>query len=100
MTATAAAARLAAAASADGDGDGSGSTDGDGDAAATAEIEQALVAMLVARAQSCAVAPAADYVTKPGRAEGVAPTAMMHHYVAESKRWYFRHGWRRVLAMQ
>ncbi len=63
-------------------------------------LEQALVAMLVARAQSCAVAPAADYVTKPGRAEGVAPTAMMHHYVAESKRWYFRHGWRRVLAMQ
>ena len=61
-------------------------------------LEQALVAMLVARALPCAVAPVADYITKPGRAEGVAPTAVMHHYVAESKRWYFRHGWRRVLA--
>jgi hypothetical protein len=22
----------------------------------------------------------------------------MHHYVAESKRWYFQHNWRRALA--
>jgi len=57
-------------------------------------LEQALVAMLVARAPTRAVAPAADYLTKPGRAEGLAPTAAMHHYVAESKRWYFRAGWR------
>lgn len=57
-------------------------------------LEQALVAMLVARTQPCAVAPAADYVTKPARAECLAPHAVMHHYVAESKRWYFRHGWR------
>lgn len=61
-------------------------------------LEQALVAMLAARCQPCAVAPAADYVTRPGRAEGLDPRAVMHHYVAESKRWYFRHGWRRVLA--
>ena len=60
-------------------------------------LEQALVAMLVARAPQRAVAPAADYITKPGRAEGLAPAAVMHHYVAESKRWYFRHGWRHVL---
>jgi len=60
-------------------------------------LEQALVAMLVARAQPCAVAPAADYVTKPGRSEGLAPTAVMHHYVAESKRWYYRTGWRAAL---
>lgn len=60
-------------------------------------LEQALVAMLAARAQPCAIAPAADYVTKPGRAEGLAPRAVMHHYVAESKRWYFRHGWRVAL---
>jgi hypothetical protein len=57
-------------------------------------LEQALVAMLVARAPQRAVAPAADYLTKPDRAEGVAPSAVMHHYVAESKRWYFRAGWR------
>lgn len=60
-------------------------------------LEQALVAMLAARHLPCAVAPAGDYVTKPGRAEGLAPRAVMHHYVAESKRWYFQHGWRRVL---
>ena len=60
-------------------------------------LEQALVAMLVARQQPCAVAPADDYLTKPGRDEGTAPRAVMHHYVAESKRWYYRHGWRRAL---
>jgi hypothetical protein len=59
-------------------------------------LEQALVAMLVARRGPCVVAPAADYVTMPTRAEALAPTAVMHHYVAESKRWYFRHGWRRA----
>jgi hypothetical protein len=52
--------------------------------------------MLASRQPACAVAPAADYVTKPGRAESIAPRAVMHHYVAESKRWYFRHGWRHV----
>ena len=56
-------------------------------------LEQALVAMLAAR-QPCAVAPAKDYVTLPGRAEVLAPRAVMHHYVANAKRWYFRHGWR------
>ena len=56
----------------------------------------ALVAMLVARTQPCAIAPAGDYVTKPGHAEGTEPRAVMHHYVAESKRWYYRHGWRLV----
>ena len=57
-------------------------------------LEQALVAMLAARAGTCAVAPAADYVTRPSRAEVLEPSAVMHHYVADSKRWYFRHGWR------
>lgn len=59
-------------------------------------LEQALVAMLMAR-QPHAVAPAADYITKPDRAEVRSPTAVMHHYVDTSKRWYFRHGWRHVI---
>jgi hypothetical protein len=59
-------------------------------------LEQALVAMLAAR-QPCAIAPAADYITMPGKREVLAPAAVMHHYVAESKRWYFRHAWRQVL---
>lgn len=58
-------------------------------------LEQALVAMIVARLQPCAVAPGADYVTQPERSEVLAPHAVMHHYVAASKRWYFRYGWRR-----
>lgn len=58
-------------------------------------LEQALVAMLAAR-QPCAVAPAADYLTLPSRQEVSSPTAVMHHYVADAKRWYFRHGWRHV----
>lgn len=61
-------------------------------------LEQALVAMLAARASSCAIAPAADYVTMPARSEVVAPRAVMHHYVDTSKRWYFRYGWRHALA--
>ncbi len=61
-------------------------------------LEQALVAMLVASAPNRAVAPAGDYVTKPDRAEGARPTAVMHHYVAESKRSYFRDSWRLTIA--
>lgn len=56
-------------------------------------LEQALVAMLAARNPSV-TAPATDYLTKPERAEAVSPHAVMHHYVATSKRWYFRFGWR------
>jgi hypothetical protein len=58
--------------------------------------EQALTAMLLA-GRPCAVAPAADYVALPGRAEVERPAAVMHHYVAESKAWYFRFGWRAAL---
>jgi len=57
-------------------------------------LEQALVAMLMARAARRAVAPAEDYITFPTREEVRRPRAVMHHYVAESKRWYFGEGWR------
>jgi hypothetical protein len=60
-------------------------------------LEQALVAMLVA-GPDCAVAPAKDYVTQPNATEAVACEAVMHHYVAKSKRWYFQANWRRALA--
>lgn len=60
-------------------------------------LEQALVAMLVA-GTDCAIAPAADYVTRPLPPEAARCSAIMHHYVADSKKWYFRHNWRRVLA--
>lgn len=60
-------------------------------------LEQALVAMLVAGRQ-CTVAPASDYVTRPVPPEARDCHAVMHHYVAGSKRWYFQHCWRHALA--
>ncbi|MDY3557849.1 glycosyl transferase [Gemmata sp. JC673] len=57
--------------------------------------EQALTAMLVAGTR-CVEAPAAEYVVRPARPEAERPTAALHHYVAESKAWYFRFGWRRA----
>ena len=39
-----------------------------------------------------------DYVVMPGLAEGRDPSAILHHYVASSKRSYFQYGWRRALA--
>lgn len=59
-------------------------------------LEQALIAMLVA-GRPCAIAPAADYVTRPTGAEAHDCRAVMHHYVAESKRWYFQDCWRTAL---
>jgi hypothetical protein len=56
-------------------------------------LEQALVALLVA-GRTCAVAPAADYITRPSLAEIRQPTAVMHHYVDTAKRGYYRHAWR------
>ena len=60
-------------------------------------LEQALVAMLIA-GRKYTVAPAKDYVTGPHGLEATACTAVMHHYVADSKRAYFRHNWRRFCA--
>lgn len=57
--------------------------------------EQALTAMLVAN-QSCAVAPAEEYVVMPKCEEVIQPQAVLHHYVANSKPWYFRYGWKHV----
>ena len=59
-------------------------------------LEQALVAMLVA-GQRCAVAPVSDYLTCPRSPEVHGCNAVMHHYVADSKRWYFRVNWRQAL---
>ena len=58
--------------------------------------EQALIAMLMA-GQSCTVAPEADYVVMPDRHEAMQPTTVLHHYVADSKPWYFRFAWKHIL---
>jgi hypothetical protein len=59
-------------------------------------LEQALVAMMLA-GRTCAVAPVRDYITYPDQDEVEKCTAVLHHYVAESKIAYFRHCWRVAL---
>jgi hypothetical protein len=58
--------------------------------------EQALTAMLMGQSSPTA-APERDYVVRPARAEARRPTAVLHHYVADSKPWYFRYGWRHTI---
>ncbi|MDD2765430.1 MAG: glycosyl transferase family 2 [Opitutaceae bacterium] len=60
-------------------------------------LEQALVAMLCA-GRPCAVAPADDYRVMPTETECRDPQAVLHHYVAGSKRGYYRHAWKLALA--
>lgn len=57
--------------------------------------EQALVAILLA-GRTCAVPPPRDYIVLPSPPEATACRAVMHHYVAHSKRWYFQRNWRKV----
>jgi hypothetical protein len=38
-----------------------------------------------------------DYLVLPGEAEAHSRSAVLHHYVANSKKWYFRHCWRGTL---
>ncbi|MEM9922925.1 MAG: glycosyl transferase [Cyanobacteria bacterium P01_D01_bin.50] len=57
--------------------------------------EQALVAMMLAN-QGCDKAPASDYIVMPDRDEAIQPEAVLHHYVSDSKPWYFRYGWKHI----
>jgi len=57
--------------------------------------EQALTTMLMA-GKPCAVAPAEDYIVMPEQEEVINPKSVLHHYVADSKPWYFRYGWKHV----
>lgn len=57
--------------------------------------EQAMVAMLLA-GRSCSVAPPEDYIIMPSREEVMNPKGVLHHYVYDSKPWYFRYGWKHI----
>jgi hypothetical protein len=56
-------------------------------------LEQALVAMLAARATPT-VMPRRNYITFPTRQQAQAGEGVLQHYVADSKPWYFRSAWR------
>lgn len=58
-------------------------------------LEQALCALLLSSRNPTAL-PGADYLLMPGVEECRSPRAILHHYVAESKRGYFRHAWRLI----
>lgn len=60
-------------------------------------LEQALIAMLAARS-GVRVLSADKYLTFPRKAKTLAREGVLHHFVAESKAWYFERGWR--LAMK
>lgn len=60
--------------------------------------EQALTALLMAGQDGLAL-PKDEYVVKPSLREGRNPTRTLHHYVAESKRSFFQHGWQRIFAL-
>lgn len=62
-------------------------------------LEQALVAMLVAK-KPAAVGSEKDYVIAPSESECRQRTAVLHHYVANSKRWYFRDTWRTCVSLR
>ena len=57
--------------------------------------EQALTAMLFANKNSVAL-PQESYVVMPGSIEGKARSAVMHHYVDVSKRFYLRKNWKQI----
>jgi hypothetical protein len=57
--------------------------------------EQCLTAMLM-RANGSQAAPHEEYRILPNREEVRLPTAAMHHYVAESRVWYYVEGWPRI----
>ena len=59
-------------------------------------MEQAIVAMLTA-GQQRASTPAQSYIVAPDRTEAERPTAVLHHYTAESKAWYYRFAWRHII---
>jgi len=56
--------------------------------------EQALLAMLLA-GRDCVVPAPSDYLILPKSPEALRCEAVMHHYVAESRRWYYQYNWRR-----
>jgi hypothetical protein len=52
---------------------------------------------LIFSGYDCTVFPPDEFVVFPSLAEGRSPSVTLHHYVAESKRSYFQHGWKHVL---
>lgn len=57
--------------------------------------EQGLTAMLLGRARATPLHDD-EYIVLPNLTEGIEPHAVLHHYVAHSKRSYYQFGWKRI----
>jgi hypothetical protein len=58
-------------------------------------LEQALSAMIVA-GQITNIAPPGDYLVLPTQLQVSEQAGVLHHYVAESKEWYYKTAWRKI----
>jgi len=59
-------------------------------------LEQALSAMLVANDEPI-IADKKEYIVMPEGSEVEHPSATLHHYVADSKEWYYKKAWQQVI---
>jgi hypothetical protein len=58
--------------------------------------EQAVIAQLMA-GQDPLIVDEREYLVQPGEEEVRSPKCVLHHYVATSKPWYYRYGWRNAM---
>ena len=58
-------------------------------------LEQALTAMLIAQDPAIEGKPE-DYIVMPSKAQVLNRAGALQHYVADSKEWYLREGWKLV----
>jgi len=58
--------------------------------------EQALTALIFSQVEDWQAVPRHDYLVLPGEDEGLNPKAVLHHYVHDSKKYYFGPRWRAV----
>jgi phage tail protein X len=61
--------------------------------------EQAIVAQILSADPGLLALPAQDYLVMPDEAEVRQPTAIVQHYVAQTKPWYYRYAWRNAMEL-
>jgi hypothetical protein len=60
-------------------------------------LEQLITAILLERSQELHLGNALDYIVMPSKDQVLNQSGELHHYVAESKEWYFKNAWRLIL---
>jgi len=61
--------------------------------------EQAIVAQILSADAGLTALPAEEYLVMPDEAEVRRPTAVVQHYVAQTKPWYYRYAWQNAMEM-